>query len=95
MRGSRKSKSKRRCDTSLMRRVDIYGIPIEMNFEDQSRYKTNFGAIMSIITAFVMIVFGGYKFIELVTSQNTAIKIYPQILDLLKVGEGEEGRIHP
>jgi len=50
---------------------------------------------MSIITAFVMIVFGGYKIIELVTSQNTAIKIYPQIVDLLKVGEGEEGRVHP
>ena len=32
MRGSRKSKTKRRCDTSVMQQIDIYGIPIEMNF---------------------------------------------------------------
>jgi len=49
----------------VIQNVDIYGLPITLYFEKKLRYKTNFGAVMSIITGLAVFILGGYKFIEM------------------------------
>jgi len=65
MRGSEERRKQRGCDSNVIQNVDIYGLPITLYFEKKLRYKTNFGAVMSIITGLAVFILGGYKFIEM------------------------------
>jgi len=84
MRHSSSSKKQRGCDSNVMKRVDIYGIPITLNFEDKMRYKTNFGAMMSIFTCLTVLVFGGFSILDLFRHANTKIRMYPENVNLMK-----------
>jgi len=86
------NKKQKRCDSSLLSRIDIYGIPITLQFEEKMRYKTNFGAMLSIFTGLVFMVFGGYKFIEMNTHMSSNIRMYPESLHLLDIDANDAGR---
>jgi len=89
MRKGTKSK-KQRCDPNFLSRIDIYGIPITLQFEEKMRYKTNFGAMLSIFTGLAFVVFGGFKFIEMSLHMNSNIRMYPENLNLLDVVANDE-----
>ncbi|KAL4432683.1 hypothetical protein ABPG74_004976 [Tetrahymena malaccensis] len=77
--------------TQSIKNLDIYGIPIRVNFKKQEIHKTNFGALLSSII-FIMIGFALYFYVQELFNKNSPIVITseqyvrnPQRMDFDKV----------
>ena len=51
---------------TFLKYLDIFGLPVSINFNGERIYRSKFGGILSIITMVVLIAQGGYQFNRLV-----------------------------
>jgi hypothetical protein len=52
------------------RKIDTYGAPIALNYEGKNRFKTNLGAVMTILTRMFILYSSLFKIIRLITLRN-------------------------
>jgi hypothetical protein len=65
-----KPKQNRKSVCKGLSRFDVFGQTIDMNFNGDSTYKTNLGAILSITMACIVGLFTALKMMQLVTHEN-------------------------
>ena len=62
--------------------LDQYGEPITLNYRGDSTYKTRFGATLSLITIFLLIVFTYKNGLKLVLRQSPNVSVTEVIIDM-------------
>ena len=63
--------------------LDIFGVPVGVNYQGEGRYKTKFGALISLLTICFVLAFTGVRAMLLFTRGNTKITQTTSNLDLL------------
>ena len=63
--------------------LDMYGTPISVNYRGESSYNTRFGALLSLISWFLLIAFAIDQGIELVNRQNPQITILNEVTEIV------------
>ena len=58
---------------SLIRSVDKFGIPVQINFRGDTEYQTVFGGICSILINLIVLWFSIEKIIQLHTYENQSV----------------------
>ena len=62
--------------------LDYYGEQVSLNYRGDQYYKTRFGATLSLITIFLLIVFTYKNGLKLVQRQSPDVSVTEIILDL-------------
>ena len=61
--------------------LDSYGTPVTVNYRGDDTYKTRTGALLSIITGSLLLIFGIEKAIQLTMRNNPQITITTEVID--------------
>ena len=56
--------------TKYLKSIDVYGHPIGVLYYGQTRHKTIFGALLSIATIVVVLLYASEQFLATITSAN-------------------------
>ena len=62
--------------------LDMFGVPVTVNYRGESSYNTRFGAFLSLISWFLLIAFAIEQGIVLVNRQNPQITVLNEVTDL-------------
>ena len=61
--------------------LDTYGVPVSVNYRGDDTYKTRFGALLSLISYFLLISFAIRKGIDLLDKSSPSISITNEVID--------------
>lgn len=67
----------------IVNALDIYGVPIGVNYKGESTYKTKVGALMSLFTVGLTLALAVSKVMMMVARENVSILQTTTTLDLL------------
>ena len=67
--------------------IDQFGEGISINYRGNNTYKTVPGAILSLISLVIVMGYGGYKIVEMVTMSNPSINLFDRSIDAADVSE--------
>ena len=65
-----------KCIKRFLKKLDIFGSPINFKYKSQDRYSTSFGGLFLLIFSLISIIFGIYYFIPFFKRKNMSIIYY-------------------
>ncbi|EGR32791.1 hypothetical protein IMG5_070730 [Ichthyophthirius multifiliis] len=65
---------------NLIRKADLFGIPVNFNINQQDKYKTSIGGFFSLIMLMIVFIFFWTKTIDFLTKQNIIIQTKTQFI---------------
>ena len=65
-----------KCIKKFLKKLDIFGSPINFKYKSQDRYSTSFGGLFLLIFSLISIIFGIYYFIPFFKRKNMSIIYY-------------------
>ena len=68
----------------FLRKFDLYGTAVGVNYQGDAAYKTNAGAFLTLLTAFIILVFGITKCFRMSQRTLPSFVSYVDHLDLIE-----------
>ena len=66
--------------------LDTYGVPVTVNYRGEDTYKTRFGALLSLLSYFLIISFAVEKGVMLVERNSPSITVTTEVIDYANDG---------
>jgi len=67
-------KNKKSAISRFLRKLDIYGKPIQLTFKGKESFKTTFGGTVSLILLLLLLSVAGYKLNDMIYKNLTVVK---------------------